>query len=96
MSIERLVKWDKKSQDFFLGQDSSIILDVSIFYSCASQSREWFKELVNSLNSKGLSKEIKKVNMMIVDISYLYRHMISKFSIYSNHKVPTEKIFSKI
>jgi hypothetical protein len=67
MSIERLVKWDKKSQDFFLGQDSSIILDVSIFYSCASQSRERFKErenfLKNIITIKSLRIFLKKQNI---------------------------------
>jgi hypothetical protein len=66
----------------------SIILDVFISYSCASQSGEGFEELVNSLNSKELNRKIKKVN--IIDTSYLHRHMIPNFSMYSNPKVPTE------
>jgi len=89
MSTDKLAKWSKEAREFFkLAEDSSVILDIFISYSCASQTGEGFEELVNSLNTKDISEKIKKVN--IIDASYLYRHMIPKFSVYSNPEVPTE------
>jgi hypothetical protein len=39
MSTERLVKWSKESQEFFENaKDNSIVLDIFISYSCASQT----------------------------------------------------------
>jgi hypothetical protein len=89
MSTERLVKWSKESKEFFeKAEDNSIVLDIFISYSCSSQTGEGFEELVNTINSESIKRKIKKVN--IIDTSYLYRHIIPKFSIYSDPKIPTE------
>jgi hypothetical protein len=74
MSTERLVKWSKESKEFFeKAEDNSIVLDIFISYSCASQTGEGFEELVNTINSESIKRKIKKVN--IIDTlfqSFLY------------------------
>ncbi|MDR1474213.1 MAG: hypothetical protein LBS38_00775, partial [Endomicrobium sp.] len=89
MSTNRLVKWSKESKEFFeKAEDNSIVLDIFISYSCASQTGEGFEELVNSLNSENIKSKLKKIN--IIDTSYLYRHVIPNLSVYSDPKIPTE------
>ena len=89
MSTDRLVKWSKEAKEFFkLAVNNSIVLDVFISYSCASQTGEGFQELVNSLNSEDIKIKLKKV--IITDTSYLYRHTIPKFVEYSEPSIPTE------
>jgi hypothetical protein len=70
MAINRLVRWSKESKEFFeRAEDNSLVLDLVIFHSCASQTGEGFEELVNSINSADINKKIKKV--IITDTSYL-------------------------
>ncbi|MDR1245080.1 MAG: HAMP domain-containing histidine kinase [Endomicrobium sp.] len=89
MSTERLVKWSKESQEFFeKAKDNSIVLDIFIFYSCASQSGEGFEELVNTINSEEIKRKVKKV--VITDTSYLYRHDNPEFAKYADPNIPTE------
>ena len=89
MSTEKLVKWSKESKGFFeKAEDNSIVLDIFISYSCASQTGEGFEELVNTINSESIKRKVKKV--IITDTSYLYRHGIQNFQKYSDSKMPTE------
>jgi hypothetical protein len=85
MSTDRLVKRSKESQEFFEeAKDDSIVLDLVISYTCASQTGEGFEELVNTINSESIKRKVKKV--IITDTSYLYRHVISQFSGYCDPK----------
>jgi signal transduction histidine kinase len=89
MATERLVKWSKEAQEFFENaKDNSVVLDLVISYSCASQTGEGFEELVNTINSESIKRKVKKV--VITDTSYLYRHTIPKFARYSDPSIPTE------
>ncbi|MDR2251477.1 MAG: hypothetical protein LBD98_01375 [Endomicrobium sp.] len=88
MATERLVKWSKESQEFFeKAKDNSIVLDLVISFACASQTGEGFEELVNTINSEGIKRKVKKV--IITDTSYLYRHGIKNFQKYSDISIPT-------
>jgi hypothetical protein len=81
MPTERLVKWSKEAQEFFeKAEDNSLVLDLVISYTCASQTGEGFEELVNSINSPDIKRKVKKV--IITDTSYLYRHDIPEFAKY--------------
>jgi hypothetical protein len=70
MATERLVRWSKESQEFFeKAEDNSIVLDIMISHSCASQTGEGFEELVNTINSEHIKRKVKKI--VITDTSYL-------------------------
>ncbi|MDR1434106.1 MAG: hypothetical protein LBI93_03025, partial [Endomicrobium sp.] len=89
MTINKLVKWGKESQEFFeKAEDNSVVLDLVISFGCASQTGEGFEELVNTINSENIKRKVKKV--VITDTSYLYRHDNPEFSKYSDPNVPTE------
>ncbi|MDR3124260.1 MAG: hypothetical protein LBU10_00005, partial [Endomicrobium sp.] len=88
MAAERLVKWSKEAKDFFeKAEDNSLVLDLVMSHACASQTGEGFEELVNTINSESIKRKVKKV--VITDTSYLYRHTIPEFSIYSDQNIPT-------
>ncbi|GHU19946.1 hypothetical protein FACS189472_10470 [Alphaproteobacteria bacterium] len=87
MITNRRVRWNKEALEFFeSADDESLVLDIIISYSCASQTDEGFEELVNSIES--IKRKIKKVN--ITDTSCLYRHSIPEFSQYSDSSKQTK------
>ncbi|GHT97606.1 hypothetical protein FACS1894126_1980 [Alphaproteobacteria bacterium] len=89
MITNRRVRWNKEALEFFeSADDESLVLDIIISYSCASQTGVGFEELVNSINSDGIRRKIKKVN--ITDTSYLYRHTVPEFLRYSDPNEPTD------
>ncbi|MCR4555489.1 MAG: PAS domain-containing sensor histidine kinase [Alphaproteobacteria bacterium] len=101
MSTERVVRWSKLIGNFWEeASEKSISPNVVVSYSCRSQSGEGFEELINSLNSKLISRKISHVH--IWDTSYLYRHSIPEFEQYADPSVETkwfktnEKIINKL
>lgn len=101
MSTDSCVRWAKKSSDFWdKADDASVSPNIVCSYSCRSQTGEGLEELINSINSAPVKQKISHVH--IWDTSYLYRHTIPEFSIYSDPSIPTkwylanEKTFKKL
>ncbi|MDR2724038.1 MAG: HAMP domain-containing histidine kinase [Holosporaceae bacterium] len=88
MNIKRQVKWSPEALTFFKSQnDSSIDLTVIISRANESQTGDGFEELVNSINSEYIKKKINKV--IILDTTFLYRHCIPEYAMYSDINLPT-------
>lgn len=83
-----MARWSAEAKKFFNdAQDHSLVLEVIISLSCRSQTGESFEELINTINSDGILRKVKKVN--ILDTTYLYRHFNAEFSKYSAPSIPT-------
>jgi len=89
MSTERVVRWAKSIGNFWEeAEEKSIAPNIVVSYSCRSQSGEGFEELINSLNSDLVSSKVSHVH--IWDTSYLYRHTIPEFELYSDPSIQTK------